>query len=88
MRDPSPPPGGHLEPFWREKKSQNKNFDDHITTILTSINAEIDRRDDGYFIIARLISDALRTKIAGALLTPWQSGGPIWSAFPSDVFEF
>ncbi len=23
----------HLRLFWREKKSQNKNFDDHITTI-------------------------------------------------------
>jgi hypothetical protein len=49
-----PPPRAHLQLFWRKKKSQNKNFEDHIHhNHLTSINSEIDRRDDGDDRIAR-----------------------------------
>ncbi len=59
--------------FWREKKVSNKNFGDHniITTIyLPSINAEIDRRDDGDVRIARELSDALLAKICWGILIP------------------
>jgi hypothetical protein len=49
---------------------------------------EIERHDDGNVLLAWQISDALQTKIARALLTPWQNGVPIWFPNPSDVFEF
>ena len=55
------------------KKSQNKNFDDHIATDhnhLTSINSKIDRRYDGNVLIARELSDALPAKICWGILTP------------------
>ncbi len=71
-----------------KKKVSEQEFQRPHHNHLTSLNSEIDPPDDGNVLIARLISDALRTKIAGALLTPWRSGVPIWSAFPSDVFEF
>ena len=54
--------------FGGKKKSQNKNFDDHNTTIY--INAEIDRRDDGSVLIARRILGNQRAKIRWGLLTP------------------
>jgi hypothetical protein len=60
----------HLGLFGGEKKSQNKNFDDHIQPFLTSINSEIDRRDDGNVLVARELSDALRAKIRWGIMTP------------------
>jgi len=43
--------------IWREKKSQNKYSVDHTSAPLTSINSEIDRRNDGDVLIAQQISD-------------------------------
>jgi len=60
----------HLGLFGGKKKmSQNKNFDDHPNH-LTSINSEIDRRDDGNVLVARELSDALQAKIRWGILTP------------------
>jgi hypothetical protein len=47
----TPPPGSTT--LRGKKKSQNKNFDNHITTI----NSEIDHRDDGDVHIAQQISN-------------------------------
>ena len=60
---------GLIELFGGEKTSQNKNFDNH-TEPLTSINSVIDHRDDGNVLIARVLSDALLTKICWGILTP------------------
>jgi hypothetical protein len=61
----------HLGLFGGEKKSQNKNFDNHTPhNHLTSIKPEIDHRDDGDVLIARELSDALLAKIRWGLLTP------------------
>jgi hypothetical protein len=37
---------------------------------------EMEHRNDGNFLIAQQISNALRTKIARGLITPWQSSVP------------
>ncbi len=60
----------HLGLFGGKKKmSHNKNFDDHPNH-LTSINSEIDRRDDGNVLVAQELSDALLAKIRWGILTP------------------
>ncbi len=68
-----PAPCAHLVTFWREKKvpplqTQRHNSSNNYT--------KMERRKDGNFLIARQISDALRTKIAWGLIAPWQSGVP------------
>jgi hypothetical protein len=69
----APPPSAHLVTFWQEKKvpplqTQRHNLSNNYT--------EMECRNDGNFLIARQISDALRTKIARGLITPWRSGVP------------
>ena len=49
---------------------------------------KIECRDDRNVLIAQQISDALQTKVARALLTPYGRGASFWSAFPCDVFQF
>ena len=56
--------------IWRKKKGSEQEFRQPHHNHLTSINAEIDRRDDGNVLIAQELSDALLAKIRWGLLTP------------------
>ncbi len=65
--------GGTVVTFRREKKvpplqTQRHNSSNNYT--------KMERRNDGNFLIARQISDALRTKISRGLITPWRSSVP------------
>ncbi len=48
---------GSSRTIWREKKVSEQEFRRPHQNHLTSINAEIDRRDDGNVLIARRIPD-------------------------------
>ncbi len=79
---------GSSRTIWRGKKSQNKNFDDHTSEPFnSSINSEIDRRDDGDVRIARQISVETRAKISCGLVTPYWCWVPFWLSFPCDVIS-
>ncbi len=56
--------------FLAEKKVSEQEFRRPHHNHLTSINAEIDRRDDRNVLNARELSDALLTKICWGILTP------------------
>ena len=66
----APLSGAHLWLFWRGKKVSEQEFRRPHHNHLTSINAEIDRRDDGNVLVARELSDALLAKIGWGILTP------------------
>jgi len=53
-----------------EKKVSEKEFQRPHQHHLTSINAEIDHRDDGNFLTAQQLLDALPAKIGWGILTP------------------
>ena len=53
-----------------KKKVSEQEFRRPHHNHLTSINSEIDRRDDGNVLVARELSDALRAKIRWGILTP------------------
>jgi hypothetical protein len=74
-----------LVTFWQKKKVPPLQTQCHI---LSNSYIEMERPNDRNFLIAKQISDALRTKIARGLITPWQSSVPYYSAFPCNVFEF
>ena len=59
----------HLVLFGGKKVSEQEFRQPHHNH-LTSINSEIDRRDDGNVLIARELLDALLAKIRWGLLTP------------------
>ena len=61
---------GSSRTIWRGKKVSEQEFRRPHHNHLTSINAEIDRRDDGNVLVARELSDALRAKIRWGILTP------------------
>jgi hypothetical protein len=60
-----------ISDFLADKKVSEQEFRLPHQNHLTSINYEIDRRDDGHVLIARELSDALRAKICWGILTPW-----------------
>ena len=60
--------------IWRGGKVSEQEFWRPHHNHSTSINAEIDRRDDGDVCIAQQISDILQAKIRWGLLIPWQRG--------------
>ena len=59
----------HLVLFGGKKKVRQEFRRPHHNH-LTSINSEIDRRDDGNVLVAQELSDALRAKIRWGILTP------------------
>ncbi len=74
--------------IWRGKKVSEKEFRRPHQHHLTSINAEIDHRDDEIVFVARELLDALPAKIGWGVLTPWQRSVPFWLAYPCDVSKF
>jgi len=62
--------GNKIETIWQENKVSEQNFQRPHQNHLTSINAEIDRRNDGDIRIARQISDIVQAKIRWGLLIP------------------
>jgi len=66
----SPSSEAHLALFGGEKKSPEQEFRRPHHNHLISINAKIDRCDDGSVLIARRISGNQRAKIRWGLLTP------------------
>jgi hypothetical protein len=63
---------GLISSFFEEKKVSEQEFRRSHHNHLTSINDEIDRRDNGDVRIARRISDETRAKISCGLVTPYQ----------------
>ena len=70
----APPPRADVLTFWREKKVSEQEFRRPHHNHLTSINAEIDRRDDGNVLIAPRFLGNQRAKIRWGLLTPSRRG--------------
>jgi hypothetical protein len=66
----TPSSEAHLGLFGGGKKVSEQEFRRPHHNHLSSINAEIDRRDDGSVLIARRILGNQRAKIRWGLLTP------------------
>jgi hypothetical protein len=66
----TPSSKAHLVLFGEKKKGSEQEFRQPHHNHLTSINAEIDRSDDGNVLIAQELLDALLAKIRWGLLTP------------------
>ncbi len=60
----------HIGLFGGKKKVSEQEIRQPHHNHLTSINAEIDRCNDGNVLVARELSDALRAKIRWGILTP------------------
>ena len=61
---------GSSQTIWRGKKVSEQEFRGPQQNHLTSINYEIDRRDDENVLIARELLDALGANICWGILTP------------------
>jgi hypothetical protein len=84
----APSSEAHLELFGGGKKVSEQEFGRPHQHHLTSINAEIDLRDNGNVLIARELSDALLAKICWGILTPCRKGVPFWLAYPCNASKF
>jgi len=76
-----------ISDYFVGKKVSEQEFRHHIRN-LTSNNSEIDRRDDGYVLIAQELLDALRAKIFWGILTPSRRGVSFCLTYPCNVSKF